>query len=125
MYSQEITYFHLVEINISRRRWVNMSWRCNLQGHCICGLVMDMCGLFSAGSQSGLGIGIHPESYPMHTFAKFLFNSLLPHDQDLAYRVGLRAMRYEQKCCYFGNKITHVFIAIHLAIPAWDPYKLV
>lgn len=29
----------------------------------------------------------------MHTFAKFLFLALLPHDTDLAYRVGLRAMR--------------------------------
>ena len=30
----------------------------------------------------------------MHTFTKYLFNSLLPHDEDLAYRVGLRALRY-------------------------------
>ncbi|XP_069127958.1 zinc finger SWIM domain-containing protein 5-like [Argopecten irradians] len=49
--------------------------------------------MLEGGSHSGLGIGIHSESYPMHTFAKFLFNSLLPHDQDLAYRIGLRAMR--------------------------------
>jgi len=49
--------------------------------------------LLDGGSYSGLGIGIHPESYPMHTFAKYMFNSILPHDPDLAYKVGLRAMR--------------------------------
>ena len=42
---------------------------------------------------SGLGIGIHPESYPMHTFARFLFSSLLGVDVQLAYMVGMRAMR--------------------------------
>ena len=46
------------------------------------------------GSSSGLGDGIHAESYPMHTFAKFMFNSLLTYDQNLAYCVGLRAMRF-------------------------------
>lgn len=51
---------------------------------------IDIC---TGGPCCGLGIGIHTESYPMHTFAKYLFNSLLGHDQDLAYRVGLRAMR--------------------------------
>lgn len=45
------------------------------------------------GPFSGLGCGIHPESVPMHTFAKYLFNSLLNYDPDLAYNVGLRAMR--------------------------------
>ncbi|MED6270088.1 Zinc finger SWIM domain-containing protein 6 [Characodon lateralis] len=29
----------------------------------------------------------------MHTFAKYLFTSLLPHDAELAYRIALRAMR--------------------------------
>lgn len=29
----------------------------------------------------------------MHTFAKYLFSALLPHDADLAYKVALRAMR--------------------------------
>lgn len=29
----------------------------------------------------------------MHTFAKYLFTALLPHDTDLAYKIGLRAMR--------------------------------
>ena len=49
--------------------------------------------LLEGGPTSGLGKGIHTESVPMHTFAKFLFKSLLPHDPDMAYRVGLRAMR--------------------------------
>lgn len=50
--------------------------------------------LLEGGPFSGLGEGIHPESVPMHTFAKFLFTSLLPHDPDLAYQIGLRAIRY-------------------------------
>jgi len=49
--------------------------------------------LLDSGPTSGLGSGIHPESIPMHTYAKFLFLALLPHDPDLAYRIGLRAMR--------------------------------
>lgn len=40
-----------------------------------------------------MGEVIHRESVPMHTFAKYLFTALLPHDADLAYKVGLRAMR--------------------------------
>ena len=49
--------------------------------------------LLEGGPFSGLGEGIHPESVPMHTFTKFLFTSLLPHDSDLAYQLGLRAIR--------------------------------
>ncbi|KAJ8925672.1 hypothetical protein NQ315_009518 [Exocentrus adspersus] len=49
--------------------------------------------LLEGGPSSGLGIGIHPESIPMHTFARFLFLSLLNYYPDLAYEVGLRAMR--------------------------------
>ncbi|XP_023225369.1 zinc finger SWIM domain-containing protein 4-like [Centruroides sculpturatus] len=49
--------------------------------------------LLEGGPFSGLGCGIHPESVPMHTFAKYLFTALLPYDPDLAYSVGLRAMR--------------------------------
>lgn len=30
----------------------------------------------------------------MHTFAKYLFTCLLPHDAELAYKIALRAMRY-------------------------------
>lgn len=46
-----------------------------------------------AGPFSSLGEVIHRESVPMHTFAKYLFSALLPHDADLAYKVALRAMR--------------------------------
>lgn len=48
----------------------------------------------TAGPYSGLGEIIHRESIPMHTFAKYLFTSLLPHDAELAYKTALRAMRY-------------------------------
>lgn len=36
---------------------------------------------------------MHPESVPMHTLARFLFASLLNHNVDLSFQVGLRAMR--------------------------------
>ncbi|XP_039276000.1 LOW QUALITY PROTEIN: zinc finger SWIM domain-containing protein 5 [Nilaparvata lugens] len=49
--------------------------------------------LLEGGPSSGLGIGIHAESIPMHTFARFLFVALLNCYPDLAYEVGLRAMR--------------------------------
>ncbi|TSO25252.1 Zinc finger SWIM domain-containing protein 5 [Bagarius yarrelli] len=49
--------------------------------------------LLEGGPFSGLGEVIHRESVPMHTFAKYLFTALLPHDTDLAYKIGLRAMR--------------------------------
>ncbi|KAM8839022.1 zinc finger SWIM domain-containing protein 5 isoform 1-T1 [Synchiropus picturatus] len=49
--------------------------------------------LLEAGPFSGLGEVIHRESVPMHTFAKYLFSALLPHDADLAYKVALRAIR--------------------------------
>ncbi|XP_072768929.1 zinc finger SWIM domain-containing protein 5 isoform X1 [Nerophis lumbriciformis] len=49
--------------------------------------------LLEAGPFSGLGEVIHRESVPMHTFTKYLFSALLPHDTDLAYKVALRAMR--------------------------------
>ncbi len=47
----------------------------------------------AGGPSSGLGLGIHTESVPMHTFSRYLFTSLLPYDPDLSYRVGLRATR--------------------------------
>lgn len=50
--------------------------------------------LLEGGPFSGLGLGIHPESVPMHNFARYLFNSLLRHDPELAFSIGLRAMRY-------------------------------
>ncbi|XP_074668053.1 zinc finger SWIM domain-containing protein 6 isoform X2 [Strix aluco] len=49
--------------------------------------------LLEAGPYSGLGEVTHRESVPMHTFAKYLFTSLLPHDAELAYKTALRAMR--------------------------------
>uniref|UniRef100_A0A8B9VB95 SWIM-type domain-containing protein n=1 Tax=Anas zonorhyncha TaxID=75864 RepID=A0A8B9VB95_9AVES len=49
--------------------------------------------LLEAGPYSGLGEVIHRESVPMHTFAKYLFTSLLPHDAELAYKTALRVMR--------------------------------
>ena len=52
--------------------------------------------LLEGGPSSGLGLGIHPESVPMHTFARFLFLFLLKYFPDLAYEVGLRAMRYSR-----------------------------
>uniref|UniRef100_A0A8C1TRX8 Zinc finger, SWIM-type containing 5 n=2 Tax=Cyprinus carpio TaxID=7962 RepID=A0A8C1TRX8_CYPCA len=51
--------------------------------------------LLEGGPFSGLGEVIHRESVPMHTFAKYLFTALLPHDTDLAYKLGLRAMRLQ------------------------------
>lgn len=49
--------------------------------------------LLDGGPTSGLGASIHPESIPMHTLARFLFASLLTQYDDLAFFVGLRAMR--------------------------------
>ncbi|XP_063302044.1 zinc finger SWIM domain-containing protein 4 [Pelobates fuscus] len=49
--------------------------------------------LLEGGPFSGFGEVIYRESIPMHTFARFLFNTLLPHDADLAYQIALRAMR--------------------------------
>jgi len=49
--------------------------------------------LLNSGPHSGFGCGIHPDSVPMHTFAKYLFTALLTHDDNLAYEIGLRAMR--------------------------------
>lgn len=49
--------------------------------------------LLEGGPFSGLGEVVHRESVPMHTFAKYLFSALLPHDPDLSYKLALRAMR--------------------------------
>lgn len=48
----------------------------------------------AGGPFSGLGEVVHRESVPMHTFAKYLFSALLPHDPDLSYKLALRAMRW-------------------------------
>ncbi|CAG7632288.1 unnamed protein product [Allacma fusca] len=44
-------------------------------------------------NNSGLGECIHPGSYPMQIFAKYLFTTLQPIDPELGYKIGLRAMR--------------------------------
>ena len=49
--------------------------------------------LLEMGPSSALGCGIHPESSPVHAFSKFLFLSILPHDTDLAFKVGRKALR--------------------------------
>ena len=49
--------------------------------------------LLKMGSKSGFGKTIHRESVPMQTFAKYLFGILFPYDRELAFKVGLRAMR--------------------------------
>ncbi|XP_060932993.1 zinc finger SWIM domain-containing protein 6 [Limanda limanda] len=49
--------------------------------------------LLEAGPYTGLGELLYRESVPMHTFAKYLFTSLLPHEAELAYKIALRAMR--------------------------------
>ena len=50
--------------------------------------------LLDGGPTSGLGLGVHRDSIPMHTFSRFLFVALLDYYPDLAYEVGLRAMRF-------------------------------
>lgn len=49
--------------------------------------------LLDAGPSSSLGDAIHPESSPVHAFAKFLFLAVLPHDAELAFRVGRKCLR--------------------------------
>lgn len=50
--------------------------------------------LYGGGPFSGLGLGVHHRSIPMHTFARFLFNVFISKDSELAFHVGLRAMRF-------------------------------
>ncbi|XP_039247425.2 zinc finger SWIM domain-containing protein 4-like [Styela clava] len=49
--------------------------------------------LVEGGPTSGLGLPLHRESVPLHSFAKYLFQSILPYDRKLAFRVGIRAMK--------------------------------
>lgn len=49
--------------------------------------------LLDAGPSSALGTHVPPDSAPAHTFAHYLFLALLDFYPDLAYKVGLRAMR--------------------------------
>lgn len=50
--------------------------------------------LLKSGPFSGLGLGVHSNSVPMHTFARFLFSKFVHKDLDLAFKLGLRAMRF-------------------------------
>lgn len=59
--------------------------------------------LLDGGPTSGLGMSIHTESFPMHTLARFLFASLLTHYDDLAFFVGLRAMRLPNREEYMNE----------------------
>lgn len=44
----------------------------------------------------------------MHTFAKYLFTSLLPHDAELAYKTALRAMRCVFMSCLKTARVLDV-----------------
>lgn len=50
--------------------------------------------LYGGGPFSGLGLGVHHRSVPMHTFARFLFKVFVTKDPELAFNVALRAMRF-------------------------------
>lgn len=50
--------------------------------------------LLKSGPFSSLGLGVQKNSIPMHTFARFLFSNLIHKDLDLAFKLGLRAMRF-------------------------------
>lgn len=69
--------------------------------------------LLEGGPSSGLGIGIHPESIPMHTFARFLFLALLNYYPDLAYEVGLRAMRYVPGPYLLNKILIGIYFDLH------------
>lgn len=50
--------------------------------------------LLKSGPFSGLGLAVPSNSFPMHTFARFLFCNFVKKDLDLAFDIGLRAMRF-------------------------------
>ncbi|XP_065337234.1 zinc finger SWIM domain-containing protein 4-like [Cloeon dipterum] len=78
--------------------------------------------LLEAGPASGLGLGIPPESVPMHTFARFLFLALLSYYPDLAYEVGLRAMRLpilEENGGGRGDEGSGTVSSLSLRYPRW------
>jgi len=91
---------------------ISEAQRCRRLHRSVLGLTLiSLCPIcFPAGPYSGLGEILYRESVPMHTFAKYLFTCLLPHDAELAYRIALRAMRWvtpftcrtlrnKTKCC--------------------------
>ncbi|XP_064153072.1 zinc finger SWIM domain-containing protein 6-like [Anguilla rostrata] len=79
--------------------------------------------LLEGGPYSGLGEIVHRESVPMHTFAKYLFSSLLPHDADLAYRIALRAMRLPVletgATASDLSRPHHIVSVVHNRYPRW------
>ncbi|KAJ7987025.1 hypothetical protein DPEC_G00334480 [Dallia pectoralis] len=79
--------------------------------------------LLEAGPYSGLGELLYRESVPMHTFAKYLFTSLLPHDAPLAYKIALRAMRLPvlESIAPSGDlsRPHHIVSVVHNRYPRW------
>uniref|UniRef100_A0AAY5L4D2 ZSWIM4-8 C-terminal domain-containing protein n=1 Tax=Esox lucius TaxID=8010 RepID=A0AAY5L4D2_ESOLU len=79
--------------------------------------------LLEAGPYSGLGELLYRESVPMHTFAKYLFSSLLPHDAPLAYKIALRAMRLPvlESTAPSGDlsRPHHIVSVVHNRYPRW------
>ncbi|KAJ8413991.1 hypothetical protein AAFF_G00065890 [Aldrovandia affinis] len=79
--------------------------------------------LLEGGPYSALGEIIHRESVPMHTFAKYLFSALLPHDADLAYRIALRAMRLpvleSGATASDLSRPHHIVCVVHNRYPRW------
>ncbi|XP_041475429.1 zinc finger SWIM domain-containing protein 5-like [Lytechinus variegatus] len=64
-----------------------------LMDHDLVQVLQQQANTLMEGTASGLGSTVRPESFPMHTFGRYLFQTLLPYNADLAYKVGLRAMR--------------------------------
>ncbi|KAM6986774.1 LOW QUALITY PROTEIN: zinc finger SWIM domain-containing protein 6-like [Aplochiton taeniatus] len=79
--------------------------------------------LLEAGPYSGLGELLYRESVPMHTFAKHLFTSLLPHDAELAYKIALRAMRLpvleSSSPSIDLSRPHHIVSVVHNRYPRW------
>ncbi|XP_037608369.1 zinc finger SWIM domain-containing protein 6 isoform X1 [Sebastes umbrosus] len=80
--------------------------------------------LLDAGPYSGLGELLYRESVPMHTFAKYLFTSLLPHDAELAYKIALRAMRLPvlESTAPSGGDLSrphHIVSVVPNRLPRW------
>uniref|UniRef100_A0A3Q4B1M1 SWIM-type domain-containing protein n=1 Tax=Mola mola TaxID=94237 RepID=A0A3Q4B1M1_MOLML len=79
--------------------------------------------LLEAGPYSGLGELLYRESVPMHTFAKYLFTSLLPHDANLAYKIALRAMRLPvlESTASSGDlsRPNHIVSVVPNRLPRW------
>uniref|UniRef100_A0A8C5MUA6 SWIM-type domain-containing protein n=1 Tax=Leptobrachium leishanense TaxID=445787 RepID=A0A8C5MUA6_9ANUR len=75
--------------------------------------------LLEGGPFSGFGETVSRESVPMHTFARFLFTTLLPHDPDLAYRIALRAIKLPAVEVPRGSALLPLDSMITSCIPRW------